>query len=79
MLHTSDLARGVKQHLFSLFMGFLEIINAKGGVNLTNIIDGMDEARFRSANPVDNKLKEKKLKEEEKKMPIVLRNLKNGS
>jgi hypothetical protein len=51
----------------------------KGGVKLTNIIDGMDAARFQSANSIDNKLKEKKIKEEEKKMPMVLRNLKNGS
>lgn len=45
---------------------------------MTNIIDGMDEARFQSPNN-DNKLREKKVKEEDKKMPMVLRNLKNGS
>jgi hypothetical protein len=45
---------------------------------LTNIIDGMDEARFQSPNN-DKKLREKKVKEENKKMPMVLRNLKNGS
>jgi hypothetical protein len=53
--------------------------NKQGGVTLTNIIDGMDEARFQSPNRNDNKLREKKAKEEEKKMPMVLRNLKNGS
>ncbi|WP_227936045.1 hypothetical protein [Alkalihalobacillus deserti] len=46
---------------------------------MTNIIDGMDAARFQSANHPGNKQREKKLKEEEKKMPTVLRNLKNGS
>ncbi|MGM7721689.1 hypothetical protein [uncultured Metabacillus sp.] len=45
---------------------------------MTNIIDGMDAARFQSANSADRKLKEKKGKEE-KEMPMVLRNLKNGS
>ena len=45
---------------------------------LTNIIDGMDEARFQSPNN-DTKIREKKVKEEDKKMPMVLRNLKNGS
>jgi hypothetical protein len=38
----------------------------------------MAEARFQSPNPNGNKLQEKKEKEE-KKMPMVLRNLKNGS
>ncbi|WP_156321493.1 hypothetical protein [Halalkalibacter akibai] len=46
---------------------------------MTNIIDGMDAARFKSANHQDGKQREKKMKEEEKKMPMVLRNLKNGS
>ncbi|WP_155890903.1 hypothetical protein [Ectobacillus panaciterrae] len=45
---------------------------------MTNIIDGMDEVRFRSANSNNNKLQEKKGKEE-KEMPMVLKNLKNGS
>ncbi|WP_156178292.1 hypothetical protein [Bacillus sp. SA1-12] len=45
---------------------------------MTNIIDGMDAARFRSANSADKKLKEKERKEE-KEMPMVLKNLKNGS
>jgi hypothetical protein len=39
----------------------------------------MDAARFRSANSNENKLQNKKIKEEEKKMPMVLKNLKNGS
>jgi hypothetical protein len=38
----------------------------------------MDAARFQSPNSSNNKLK-KKVNEEEKKMPMVLRNLKNGS
>ncbi|WP_181444624.1 hypothetical protein [Bacillus sp. 03113] len=46
---------------------------------MTNIIDGMDEARFKSPKGNNNKPQEKKVKEEEKKMPMVLRNLKNGS
>lgn len=46
---------------------------------MTNIIDGMDAARFQSANSKGNKLPEKKVNEEEKKMPMVLRDLKNGS
>ncbi len=46
---------------------------------MTNIIDGMDEARFQSPNRNGYKPQEKKVKEEEKKMPMVLRNLKNGS
>ncbi|MFC0560406.1 hypothetical protein [Halalkalibacter alkalisediminis] len=46
---------------------------------MTNIIDGMDAARFKSANHPEGKRQEKKMKEEEKKMPMVLRNLKNGS
>jgi hypothetical protein len=54
-------------------------LNTKGGNGMTNIIDGMDAARFQSANHPDGKKREKKLKEEEKKMPTVLRNLKNGS
>ncbi|WP_332694565.1 hypothetical protein [Halalkalibacter lacteus] len=46
---------------------------------MTNIIDGMDAARFQSANNPGNKQREKKGKEEDKKMPMVLKNLKNGS
>jgi hypothetical protein len=45
---------------------------------LTNIIDGMDEARFRSSYANKNK-RQNKNKTEEKKMPVVLKNLKNGS
>jgi hypothetical protein len=46
---------------------------------LTNIIDGMDEARFQSGNVKANKPSQKKREAEEKKMPLVLKNLKNGS
>jgi hypothetical protein len=46
---------------------------------LTNIIDGMDEARFQSGNVKANSPSQKKGKKEEKKMPMVLKNLKNGS
>jgi hypothetical protein len=45
---------------------------------LTNIIDGMDEARFRSSSTNKNK-GQNKHKTGEKKMPMVLKNLKNGS
>ncbi|WP_209124559.1 hypothetical protein [Alkalihalobacillus sp. BA299] len=45
---------------------------------MTNIIDGMDAARFRSAN-TNNTKREKKEKDTDKKMPPVLKNLKNGS
>lgn len=45
---------------------------------MTNIIDGMDAARFKSGNPTNEKHKKKK-KEDEKKTPMVLKNLKNGS
>lgn len=41
-------------------------------------MDGMDAARFQASNN-DSKLREKKRQEEDKKMPMVLRNLKNGS
>ncbi|CAM4397787.1 hypothetical protein PAAL109150_24755 [Paenibacillus alkaliterrae] len=41
-----------------------------------NIMDGMDAARFKSGNP-DDKSKEKEAKKDEKKMPMVLRNLNN--
>ena len=47
---------------------------------MTNIIDGMDAARFRSPNSTGQK--ERKKEEEAKagkKMPQVLKNLKNGS
>jgi hypothetical protein len=46
---------------------------------LTNIIDGMDQARFRSGNVKASKPSQKKMEAEEKKMPLVLKNLKNGS
>ncbi|MCQ6276225.1 hypothetical protein JMM81_14955 [Bacillus sp. V3B] len=46
---------------------------------MTNIIDGMDEARFQSGNVKANKSSQQKGKEAEKKMPPVLKNLKNGS
>jgi hypothetical protein len=48
-------------------------------IALTNIMDGMDHARLKSPNTLNNKKQEKKIKEEEKEMPMVLRNLKNGS
>jgi hypothetical protein len=41
-----------------------------------NIMDGMDAARFKSGNP-HSKKKEEELKQEEKKMPMVLRNFNN--
>ncbi|XEC93882.1 hypothetical protein AB6A23_21410 [Paenibacillus tarimensis] len=41
-----------------------------------NIMDGMDAARFNSANP-HQKNKEEKLKKNEKEMPMVLRNFNN--
>jgi hypothetical protein len=46
---------------------------------LTNIIDGMDAARFQSANSKGKKLPENNGKQAEKDMPPVLKNLKNGS
>ncbi len=55
------------------------MIKLKGGKIMTNIIDGMDAARFRSANDPNNKERETKTKQTNKKMPTVLRNLKNGS
>jgi hypothetical protein len=45
---------------------------------VTNIIDGMDQARFRANEPIQNKGQNRE-KAEEKKMPLVLKNLKNGS
>ncbi|MFC0270635.1 hypothetical protein ACFFIX_04100 [Metabacillus herbersteinensis] len=45
---------------------------------MTNIIDGMDEARFRSSYTNKNKGQNRE-KTGEKKMPVVLKNLKNGS
>ncbi|MFJ8244278.1 hypothetical protein [Peribacillus asahii] len=45
---------------------------------MTNIMDGMDEARFQSPYPNGNKQRKSKSKED-KKMPMVLKNLKNGS
>lgn len=44
---------------------------------MTNIIDGMDAARY-TAGTVKPK-EQKKAKKEEKEMPLVLKNLKNGS
>lgn len=41
-----------------------------------NIMDGMDAARFRSANP-NYKLKGHKVKRHNLNMPMVLRNLNN--
>jgi hypothetical protein len=46
---------------------------------LTNIIDGMDNARFQSGNVKANKPTQKSVKDKETKMPTVLKNLKNGS
>lgn len=43
-----------------------------------NIIDGMDAARFNSANPHD-KSKEEEANKVNGKMPMVLRNLNNKS
>lgn len=43
-----------------------------------NIMDGMDAARFTSANPHD-KPQEEEAKEAGAKMPMVLRNLNNKS
>lgn len=48
----------------------------RGVLQLTNIIDGMDAARF-TAGTV--KPKENKKGKKEKAMPMVLKNLKNGS
>ncbi|WP_191090741.1 hypothetical protein [Niallia endozanthoxylica] len=45
---------------------------------MTNIIDGMDIARFQSPKPKENQ-QSMKNKKEEKEMPMVLKNLKNGS
>ena len=49
------------------------------GITLTNIIDGMDNARFQSGNVKAKKSTQKNGNETEKKMPMVLKNLKNGS
>lgn len=46
---------------------------------MTNIIDGMDQARFTSPNGVVKEKNKKEVTKEEKKTPMVLRNLKNGS
>ncbi|TFE29501.1 hypothetical protein [Cohnella luojiensis] len=43
-----------------------------------NIVDGMDAARFNSANPHENS-KDEEAKKENTKMPMVLRNLNNKS
>ncbi|MBB6446161.1 hypothetical protein [Bacillus benzoevorans] len=43
---------------------------------MTNIIDGMDNARFRGGTV---KPKEQKKGKKDKEMPLVLKNLKNGS
>ncbi|WP_338447807.1 hypothetical protein R4Z09_16305 [Niallia oryzisoli] len=45
---------------------------------MTNIIDGMDSARFQSPKSKENK-EQLKNNKEEKEMPMVLKNLKNGS
>ncbi|UOE92126.1 hypothetical protein [Alkalihalobacillus sp. LMS39] len=45
---------------------------------MTNIMDGMDAVRFRSGNPITGKRK-KHQNRNKKKMPLVLKNLKNGS
>jgi hypothetical protein len=44
---------------------------------LTNIIDGMDAARFKTLG-TDQK-RQQNVKEKEKRTPMVLKNLKNGS
>ena len=47
---------------------------------MTNIIDGMDQARFKAGHPNPQKKEiQQKQKAEQKKMPMVLENLKNGS
>lgn len=43
---------------------------------MTNIIDGMDQARFTGGTV---KAKDQKKGKKEKEMPLVLKNLKNGS
>ncbi|WP_158211507.1 hypothetical protein [Alkalihalobacterium alkalinitrilicum] len=45
---------------------------------MTNIMDGMGQARFNSGNPKQT-TPEKKNTKEEKNMPTVIKNLKNGS
>jgi len=42
-------------------------------------MDGMDNVRFQSGNVKEKKSTQKKENETEKEMPMVLRNLKNGS
>ena len=49
----------------------------KRNKNLTNIIDGMDAARFKTLGT--NQKRQQNVKEKEKKTPMVLKNLKNGS
>lgn len=44
---------------------------------MTNIIDGMDAARFKTLGT--NQKRQQNEKEKEKKTPMVLKNLKNGS
>lgn len=44
-----------------------------------NIMEGMYSSRFKAGQDPNNKAREKKAKEDEEKMPMVLRNLKNGS
>jgi hypothetical protein len=46
---------------------------------MTNIIDGMDAARFNSPGTNHKKQSKTATKENKQKMPEVLRNLKNGS
>ena len=44
---------------------------------MTNIIDGMDAARFKTLGT--NQKRQQNENEKEKKTPMVLKNLKNGS
>ncbi|WP_165763874.1 hypothetical protein [Halalkalibacter urbisdiaboli] len=46
---------------------------------MTNIIDGMDAARFKSVNSEEQTKHDKKRKQNKADMPTVLKNLKNGS
>ena len=45
---------------------------------MTNIIDGMDAARFKTLGTNQKRQQNENVKEE-KKTPMVLKNLKNGS
>ena len=46
---------------------------------MTNIIDGMDAARFKTLGTNQKRQQNENVKEKEKKTPMVLKNLKNGS